>query len=74
MHVCLLTGRVDEVTEDSQGAHSTALIAVLQLLKNKHNQPVWEGVCLKERSQRVRVKCDEKPERTYRKRGKSRKD
>lgn len=48
--MCFLTGGVDEVTKDSQGAHSVSLITVFQLLKNKHNQSVWEGVSWRERS------------------------
>lgn len=40
----LLTGGVDEVSENSQGAQPASFITVLQLLKNKHNQPVWERV------------------------------
>lgn len=48
--VYFLTAGVDEVTKDSQGAHPASLITVLQLLKNKHDQPVWEGVRWRERS------------------------
>lgn len=43
--VDLLTARVDEVTQDSQGAKPTPLIAVLKPLKNKHYHSVGEGVC-----------------------------
>lgn len=45
-----LTGGVNEVTQDSQGAHPASLITVLQLLKDKHNQSVWEGVSYGKRS------------------------
>lgn len=44
MYLSFLTGGVDEVTKDSEGAHPASLVTVLQLLKNKHDQPVWEGV------------------------------
>lgn len=54
MHAYFLTGGVDEVTKDSQGAHPASLITVLQLLKNKHNQPIWEGVSWRERSRGVK--------------------
>lgn len=44
INVSFLTGGVDEVSEDGEGAHPASLVTVLQLLKNKHDQPVWEGV------------------------------
>lgn len=40
----VLTGGVEEVTEDRQGAHPAPLITVLQLLEYKQNQPVWKGL------------------------------
>lgn len=50
-----LTGGVDEVTKDSEGAHPASLITVLQLLKNKHDQPVWEGVSYREKEIKLDV-------------------
>lgn len=50
-----LTGGVDEVTEDSQGAHPASPVTVLQLLKNKQDQPVWEGVRYREKEIKLYV-------------------
>lgn len=49
IYASFLTGGVDEMTKDSKGAHPASFITVLQLLKNKHDQPVWEGVSYREK-------------------------
>lgn len=49
MYMFFLTGGVDEVTKDSKGAHPASLVTVLQLLKNKHDQPVWKAVSYREK-------------------------
>lgn len=49
IYASFLTGGVDEMTKDSEGAHPASLVTVLQLLKNKKDQPVWEGVSYREK-------------------------
>ena len=43
------------MSKDSEGAHPASLVTVLQLLKNKHDQPVWEGVSYREKEIKLDV-------------------
>lgn len=52
---CLkLTGWVDEVSENSQWAHSVPLVTVLQPLEHKHYQAVRECVCWEQKQQNIK--------------------
>lgn len=53
IYMSFLTGGVDEVTKDSEGAHPASLVTVLQPLKNKHDQPVWKAVSYTEKETKL---------------------